>query len=251
MPKNIRLLLPAALVTLILLSCNILQVPGIEESAPTAAQTVVVVEITATPGVTDNDAQSTETPTIDLGPPPSFEEITFPEGIDPPEQRNGRWYLRDQPVALSYHLNTDGEKELWLTRESEPDWPIMIQSVDGTWVAGAEAWDGNVTFVNTNETPLNVTIYGIVEGGGTEELLSLELSPYEIYNLASLPPTDYVFGFQFMADEAFDLNCSVKLRQDSQLTFVSAPVGMAVSEASFQPQTGSDFDVTTSPLCGG
>ena len=197
------------------------------------------------------DEQAASPPPVDLGPPPAFDEITWPEGIDSPEERDGKWYLNDQPVALSYHQNAEGEKELWLTLENETDWPIMIQGSDGEWKAGLEAWDGNLTIVNTNDTPLTLNIFKLVEGKNPEEPYTYEIDPYEILNLASLPPTLYQFQFQFTTDTAYDLACDTDMRQHSPLTFTVVPAGVAVSKPDFVPNSGRDLDLLYSPLCGG
>lgn len=220
---------------------------------PTATKEPVV-DVPDVPTPTEEsvvDVQDVPTPTEDLGPPPSFEDITWPEGENSPEERDGKWYLNDQAVALSYHRNADGEKELWLTLEKEIHWPIMIQNSDGDWIAGVEAWKGNLTIINTNESPLTLTIYSMMEGDKLEELNSQEISPYEVFNMASLPPTDYEFRFQFTADEEFDLTCAVILGQDVPLTFVVVPAGVAVSQPDFVPESSRDLDLRFSPLCGG
>ncbi len=232
------------------LSCNLPSVleatlvPPIEEiPQPPAGET-------ASPetGVAGQVAPS---PTEDFGSPPSFEDITWPEGTDAPEERDGKWYLRGQPVALSYHRNAEGEKEIWLTLENEPDWPIIIQRPDGTWIAGVEVWDGNLVVVNANESPVTLIISKMMEGNNLEELSTHEIAPYEIFNLASLPPTRYEFRFQFTANEEFDLTCAVNLAQHSPLTFTVVPAGIAVTKPDLIPESNRDLDLRFSPLCGG
>jgi len=217
--------------------------------SPTEAIPDPSVEETPLP-LPDVEEQAAPSPTEDLPPPPPFEEITWPEE-NPLEERDGKWYLNEQPVALSYHRNADGEKELWLTLKKETHWPVMIQGADGTWKTGIEVWNGKLTIINTNESPLTLTIYSMMEGNKLEELGNQEITPYEIFKMTSLPPTYYEFRFQFTVDEEFDLICAVTLRQDSRLTFVVVPAGIAVSEPDFVPESSRDLDLRFSPLCGG
>jgi hypothetical protein len=203
-----------------------------------------------TPGSEDNSAsgagETPNSPPISEAPPvPDFSQITIPEQYGTLKQVNGVWTLNDQPVSLVYQPGDDGDWDLWLTLADNPGTPLLIQKPDGNWVVGVEAWHANVTFVNTNETGLTVKVYS--EG---EEAYSLDLTPYEVRNFASLPPGSYEFHFIFTVDKSFDLNCTVTLTNSSKLTFAAVPIGVAVADPSFTPQTSADMSVQTSPLCG-
>ena len=212
--------------------------------------------VTLTPGGEDNsvgndnssgeDSETPTSPPVSEAPPvPDFSQISIPEQYGTLKQVNGVWTLQGKPVSLVYQPNNNGDWDLWLVFSDDPAAPILIQKPDGTWVVGVEAWHGNVTFVNTNETGLTVKIYS--DG---EEAYSLDLTPYEVRNFASLPPATYEFHFIFTADQSFDLACMVSLTNSSKLTFAAVPIGVAVADPSFTPQTNGDLNVASSPLCG-
>ncbi len=200
--------------------------------------------VTATPG-SGNEELPTNPPASAAPPLPDFSEITIPELFGTLKQVNGVWTLQDKPVSLVYQPNNNGDWDLWLVFTDNPQAPVLIQKPDGSWVVGVEAWHANVTFVNTNETGLTVKILN--EG---QEAYSLDLTPYEVRNFASLPPATYEFHFIFTADQPFNLSCTVTLTNSSKLTFAAVPVGVAVADPNFTPQTNADLNVQTSPLCG-
>jgi hypothetical protein len=186
------------------------------------------------------------TPGDDVPPPPDFSEIELPTGFGEFEERDGVWYLNDSAVELVYNRDANGELDLWLTFAGKPDFPILIRTPNGVWGLGAKAWSGEVTFINTLETTASVAILA-----NDEQVFAEDLSPYEVYNLASLPQGAFVFHFEFSGEEPFDLNCAFTLAPDSVISFVILPVGVAIVDPSFSPQSGADLDVRTSPLCGG
>ncbi|TAK12013.1 MAG: hypothetical protein EPO32_10115 [Anaerolineae bacterium] len=230
----------SAIALLLLLSCNL---PTVASEDARGTQVALTVEASS------GQPAAPPTPTADLGPAPSFEDITLPESLGTLEQRDGRWYLNDQPVALVNHQNADGSVEVWLTNEADTTWPVLILGSDGVWRLGVGTWNANLTIINTTEGAVEFSIY-LISGAEREEMLTDELTPYEIFNLAALPPGEYQFTFAYTADEDFQQSCTTTLQQDSQLTFVAVRTGMAVSDPAFPVQRGSELDVRNSPLCG-
>ena len=248
----IRSLSAVAALTLAALACGLYfdfgspAPPSPTQPAPTAPPPALPTAIP--PAVA---AASTEAPTapIDLGAPESIDAAGFPESFGRLENRDGSWYLEDHAVTFAYHLNEAGERVVWMSLENHADWPIFIQETDGTWALGVEAWQGEIVLVNTNDGPANLTVLNPAVGDGNQVPTEQELAPYEMLDLATLPPGDYQLRFRFKADETFDLTCSIALSQESSFTFVVLPIGVAVSEPGLVPRSGADLDVRTSPLC--
>jgi hypothetical protein len=122
----------------------------------------------------------------------------------------------------------------------------LVLDSEGNWQAGIEAWDGNLTILNTNETELMLVVN--LDG---EVLFEQTLTPYEVFNLASFPPGNYEFHFQFSGDQDFDLTCKIQFERGTRVSFAALGVGMAVSREGFTPQTSADLNAETSPICGG
>jgi len=195
--------------------------------------------------------QATEVPAGPPTPTPSFEGVALPEEFGELIEENGQWTFNGQPVVLAHHTNADGDVELWLSLATSPAWPLFIQRQDGAWVLGVEEWMGEITIVNTNEAPLQVSLAEF-DGVQGEDLgsLGLELAPFEISSFPSMPPGSYQVTFSFDVVGIIELSCTIELSNDSQYEFIAVPEGIAVLEENFIPQTASDIDVRTSPLCG-
>jgi hypothetical protein len=175
----------------------------------------------------------------------------LPEEFGQLVEVEGEWTLNGEPVVLAQHTNADGSVELWLSLASSPEWPLLVQHADGVWLLGLEEWTGEIMVVNTNEVPLQVKVIGF-EGANGEELGSPEeeLAPFAITTFASLPPGSYQMLFSFSLANPLELSCSLELSNDSRYEFIAVPEGIAVLEDDFTPQSGTEVDVLSSPLCG-
>jgi hypothetical protein len=215
-----------------------------EPTAPPSLPTAIPPEV---------PAPTTQAPTAstELGAPESIDAASFPESFGKLQNRDGKWYLEDRPVVFAYHLNKAGDRVTWLTLENHTDWPILIQETDGSWALGVEAWEAGVTLINTNDVPVRVTISSPLLGEAGQAPIEQDLAPYELLDLASLPPGAYEFHFRFQAPDEVDLSCALTLNQESRFTFAAIPSTVAIAEAGFTPASGRDLDIRTSPLCRG
>ena len=184
-------------------------------------------------------------PASDAPPVPDLSQIQLPSSFGELQQVNGVWQLGDQPVALVYQPAQDGGWDLWLTPADNPSVPMLIQSPDGTWVPGVKAWHAKITLIDLVDGNVHVAI-----SSKGEDPLGLDLTPYEIFNISWLPPETYDIEFTFSGNEAFDLSCHIAFTNSSDVSFAALPVGVAVADANVAPQSGTELDIRTSPLCG-
>jgi len=213
-------------------------------------QNVIATGIFQTQQVSQSETAAADggpQPTPTLAPTLSFEGINPPEGVT---QQDGRWLFQDREVIITHHVNEDGSTDIWLSFAVSPDWPLYIQNEDGTWKLGVEAWTGAVTVVNANEVPLIVSS-SEVASNQNEDLTSepQELAPLEIFSFSSFPPGVYELVFSFTMDQPVEMSCKIEFQFNSHYYFVAVPNGIVVSEESFVPQTSSDLNILTSPLC--
>ena len=235
------------------LACNAPTALAPTQGSDSAEQLASRVQPTAAPGDLQQPTQlrATEVPEGPPTPTPSFEGIALPEQFGELIEQNGQWTFNSQPVVLTHHTNPDGTVELWLSLAASPAWPLFVQHEDGAWVLGVEEWMGEITIVNTNEVPLQFGVANFDTVQGQDPNLSRqELAAFEISSFSALPPGNYQIVFSFNIDIPVELSCEIELQNDSHYQFVAVPEGIAVMEEAFIPQSASDMDLRTSPLCG-